>query len=698
MATLAELELKFKSDIAAKSDKDAAALQRVDAQIKKAEASLGSLEKAARAAGQARIAADEKVAAAQAKLNDVTQGDGGKVSVAAVRAAQRGLELAVAKAQAEENAKIAASRSGLEALASAGNRAAKIAAREKSLLAEQRRNLDAASADAKAHFDEQREKAEAAAQESKKAGVEMTNAMTAAAKVAAVAAAAIAAATLAVIAFGFKAATAARNLLILGTALTGNEALGTEFVAIVNQLAREVPLAKDQITELAREMSLLKLGRRDLQAGLTAVAIVTSAIGDAAGGAIKSIIAANAATKLFFLGARDRFGEFTALAGTGLKSADIIAALAKQMKKSLPEVEAALRAGRISLADGVKALEAAARSRFGKTIAAQMLDVNVQIDKAKEALSGLFDGVDLEPVLGALKVFLSVLDTSTVTGRVLKALLNVTFGGLGASLGVVGPIAKVVFQGMIIAALKLYIALKPIFAVIGAVASAIGLVLAKIQEWTGINVALRAGQFIFAAIAATVGLLATAIIIATIPLAILAAAVLAIGYLVYLVVDQMIDTWNALAEFFGSIDWSGLGSALIDGLIEGVTSKASAFIGSITGLADKAAAAFAAVNLIKSPSQRYARMGSFIPEGAAQGVDEKAPELERSVVDMSDSAAAAPQKSGPGASRGAAGGTGPTVNIYINGRKLSGGEARDELRDFLIEELSIVDGAIGAGA
>lgn len=704
--TLAELELKFKSEIAAKTDKDAAALQRVDAQIQRAQASLAGLEKAARSASLARIAADKKVeaqagivagvdqqlAAARARVQELSSS--GTPPAMLVKAKQDAADLAgkldTAKLKLDELKKASEAASG------------KQGASEDAVKARQK-EIDAIKA-ARPELEDLAKQAANAGKEEEKttsSSIEMAAAWAKVSEVALKVAKAVALAALSVVAFAFNAASAARSLRILGAALTGSDALGAEFVAIVNQLSREVPLAKDQITELAREMSLLKLGRRDLQAGLTAVAIVTSALGDAAGGAVKSIIAANAATKRFSLGARDMFGEFTALAGTGLKSSDVIAALAKQMNASVPAVEQALRLGQIKLADGLKALEAVARARFGKTIAAQMLDVNVQLDKAKEALASLFDGVDLEPVLSSLRDFLTILDTSTVTGRTLKALLGTVLGAFGASLQRFGPLAKVVFQGMIIAALKLYIALKPIVGVIGGIASAIGRAVDAVSEFLGVNLALKAGQFIFAAIAATVGLLAAAIFIATIPLLVLGAAIVLVGYLMYEVVNGIIDAWNAAAEFFASIDLAQAGADLIASLVSGIVSNAGAVLAAMGNLATSAVGAFKDKLLMRSPSKVLVSAGKTMSESTAMGVDAGAPALTGAMEDMAGGAASAASKPA-GGTGGANGGGARQVNItmgdvYFSGQKASG-EEKQSLRDWLIEELTIADGAIGAGA
>lgn len=479
--------------------------------------------------------------------------------------------------------------------------------------------------------------------------------------------------------FGLGAAGAAREARILGEALTGSAALGSEFTAIVNQLARQVPLAKDKIAAMAQSLSLLRLGRRDLQAGLTAIAITTSALGDSAGQAVQAIVTASAAARRFSLGTRDIYGELTGLAGTGLKKADVLGALAKQLNMSVPAVEQALLAGRITLAQGMKALEAAAQARFGKTIAAQMLSFDIQVQKAKESLAGMFSGIDIDPALKGLKEFLSVLDTSTVTGRALKTVLTLGLQGTADALGGLAKLGKPVFQGMIIAALQVYLALRPI-----------GRAIADVTGWFGKlgagSAAIWVGKVAVYALAIGFGILALA-----------AGAIVGVVYLVIAAVMALV------AAVGGAWDWltsSGatVATALIDGLVAGITSGAASVIASVTALASSAAAAMKAALGIASPSKLFASYGRFTAEGFAGGVEQETPGAQAAVVGLGDAVPAMPGAGG-GAARG--GGPGTIVyltmgDVYFGGQKAAGDE-KQRLLSWLIEQVTMAINAGGAG-
>lgn len=511
---------------------------------------------------------------------------------------------------------------------------------------------------AKAAEREQKESATRAA----KAAEQQSKAIAAAGLTAATALAAAAVALYATIAalvagylsLAFAAASAARNQRILGDALTGTAAGGKEFSGVVDQLSRQIPLAKDKIRDMARELALAKLGGRDLQATLTAMGIVAAAVGDQGASAIKSIAEQSKAARRFMIGARDIYGEFTSLAGTGLKKADLLGALAAQMKISTREAERALLAGRVSIEQGVLALEAAAKGRFGKTIAAQMLDFDIQLKKAREALDDLFKDVDLAPLLDGMKTFFSILDTSTVTGDALKFVLTTGLRDVVSILSAGGPIAKKFFQGMIIAALRMYIVLKPIY---NDIRDAIGL-----KPGDGLETSAKAAETAMYALAAAAGVAGVAILIALSPLILLVAVVGALGYAIAAALDSILfspakaaiyaigEAWNTLTE----IDYAKLGSDAIDGIVTGITGGAARAMAAIRGLGTSMLQAFRQSIDAHSPSRLFHEVGEIgIAGGVEGGVDAGAPGAHRAIEGLGEARPATPS----GAASGGRGGT-----------------------------------------
>jgi hypothetical protein len=647
--TLEELQIKFKSEIAAATSKDEAALARVDAAVRSSALGL------------------DKLRAAHAKSAEAARAAEGTKGAAAAVARREASAAALASAQKQHSA-LAAGKPELLALAKQKQAVIEQSAAAKRASAEQ---AAAAKALAKAREDASDKAAEGrvAAQHA---------AMLGAAGVAVTLAAAIGAATVATVAFGLSAAGAARDARILADALTGSASLGKEFDTVVTQLASKVPMARGQIADLARELNLMKLGRRDMQAGLTAIAITTSAIGDAAGGVIKGVVQSSAAMKRFTLGARNMWGEYQGLAGSGLSSMDVLSALAKQLGVGVGEVEKRLRLGQVKLKDGLRALEAASQARFGKTIAAQMLSVNTQFTKARENLANMVSGVDLEPALKGLESLLSIFDESTVAGSVLKTLLNEGLNGISKAFGVILPLGKDFFLELAIGAMEMYLALRPIAR--------------QIRDWiepylTAENAAM-AGKVAVYALAATFGVLAVAAGAAA--AAIFLPFVLA-GLAIWGLVKGAQAAWRALGD-------SGQEAAkwVIEGLVNGILGGVPWALEAIGGLGKSMAKKFREVLQIGSPSKLFFRYGYNVPEGAAGGVEAGAPMVQSAVDDM----APVPPGGVGGGARGLLG-AGTVINVNVGDVYFAGQQASEQekggLVEFLKQQLQAGFNAAGAG-
>jgi hypothetical protein len=677
--TLEELQLKYKSEIASVTNKDEAALSRLDAAVRSSQRGLEAMRRTHAAnASAARVAAREQKIAESQLVN--ARPEDQAMRLAAAKRAQVVAARAAAREEASA-AKLGEVASQHKALVSAKPELAALA-QKKRVLAEETAAARRAAKEQESAAKALASTRAAASDEAAKNRMDATRlALTGAAGAAIAFGAAIAGAGVAAAAFGLSAAGAARDARILADALTGSERLGGEFDAVVGQLANKVPMARAQIAGLARELNLMRLGRRDMQAGLTAIAITTSAIGDSAGNVIKGVVQSSAAMRRFSLGARDMWGEYTGLAGSGLKKADVLSALAKQLGVSQGEVEKRLLTGRIKLSDGMKALEAATQARFGKTIAAQMLSVNTQFDKAKEGLAGMLSGVDLDPALRGLEQMLSIFDESTASGAVMKTILQEGIGGVSMALGKLLPLGKEFFLEMAIGAMEIYLALRPVGR--------------QIMSWVGplltAENAGTLGKIAIYGLAVAFGLVAVAALAAA--AAILLPFAIA-GVAIWALVKGLNAAWSWLVN-----DATSAASNLIDSFIAAISAGVDRVGGAMRNLASKASDAFKSALGIASPSRVFAAFGRYTVQGFAAGVDQEAPQAQDAV----DAMAPTPQLPGGVGARLAGGGPSINVsiqNLYLAGQKATEQDARslsDAVMRIVMEQMQAALGQSGAG-
>lgn len=315
------------------------------------------------------------------------------------------------------------------------------------------------------------------------------------------------------------------------------------------------------------------------------------------------------------------------------------------------------------LADDVKA-------RFGGIVTRQMLDLNVQSKKLHESFQALFADLDLEPLLRGVQMVTSLFSQSTASGRALKTILTAVLQPLVNGVAFVAPIVKRFFQGMVIGALALTIAFL------------------KLRNWyvatftdpkarQGIDwmkVALGAGV-------AAAGALAASFIVVGAALAAVAAPFLLVGKLIYDVITvakEMYDYWN-------SIQWSELGTAMAMGIVNGIKGGAQWVVDAVKEMGGAAWDGFKSKLGIASPSKEFAKLGMNIAEGTEQGVRRGTPALTGAVSDMVALPSAGSARSGSG--------TSITVNapITIDG---AGKNAEEIGRDLKRQLESIFEGLV----
>lgn len=246
------------------------------------------------------------------------------------------------------------------------------------------------------------------------------------------------------------------------------------------------------------------------------------------------------------------------------------------------------------------------KARLGATAKAQLLSLDVQVRKARENFAGLFRDLKVEGLLTALKGVTDMFSQSTSTGRALKLLCESVLQPLVDWVGRNGLVMKRFFQGLVIAALVFGLAMLDVRDKLREILPP-GLI-SNIDLSTA---ALYAGEAAGIAIAGAVALVAVQVGLLAAPFVLVAA-----------VVYGAIAAFRDLKKWFEAIDWSTLGSRIIDGLIGGLKSGLSRVKAAIGDLADTVMSGFTYPLQIHSPSRvfySYGREG--ISAGAELGIE-----------------------------------------------------------------------------
>lgn len=385
------------------------------------------------------------------------------------------------------------------------------------------------------------------------------------------------------------------------------EAADSTYKSIIG-ITDRVAISTKRGQELAIELAAAGITSGDaLTRAVESIGQVESVLGQGAGGKIQNIIEKALAGGEFEISAKT-------LKGTGVSTAMI----AEQLGITPKQLEAQIKAGQISAEKGVDALTKAANAKFGALAGKQVLDFGAQMQKLKDNIIGIFADVDTSGFLGALKDVLSVFDSSTSSGAALREMLIGTFNALFKVVEAVAPFVKAFLKGMIIIALQIYIAFKPLIKTIqdafggdntAAVTSFAG-AFSAVGEWLA-----RTLPFVVSYAQTLVGFL--------IPAFKLLWSVISP---VLSVVGALMTAFIALGTTFSTfvVQAFTFGTQIVQGLIDGIKSMASAPVDAIKGIASSALTAFKGVFGIASPSKVMGQMGGHLMTGLEQGVDKNA--------------------------------------------------------------------------
>lgn len=342
-----------------------------------------------------------------------------------------------------------------------------------------------------------------------------------------------------------------------------------------------------------------------------------------------------------------------ALKAAKVSAADMPAALyaAAQAEAALGKGGAAEFIARVQ--DGtlaVGAFAAEAESKFGGVVAARLRGLDAQGKRFEKLWAGLFDGLNIEPVLDAVSVLVGMFDKGNPLAQAFGLAIEKAFGFVEKYALPAAYAVEAFALGFAIQATKIYIAVQP--------------AIAKIAELFGLGDDSRGGRLLsvmvgLGKVAAIVGLVfggtllvvvgafAGMLAFAASVAAGFALAVYGVGAAVVWAVGKSLELFGALGEAISG--WYttlfDMGANLMAGLVAGITGAVTAVVEAVTGAVGKAIAAAKDVLGIASPSKVFAEIGQNTAAGFVEGVDDGTAEAHGSMAALVASKAAAPDPS-----------------------------------------------------
>lgn len=232
---------------------------------------------------------------------------------------------------------------------------------------------------------------------------------------------------------------------------------------VITAVTKRVAISQDKAIEVADSLS--KAGVYSGDALVRAVESVgkAEAARKGAGQVIQGIIERSEKARQAGFG---NMGGFTVnrqeLRSAGIQYKDFLETLSKQTGRSMQDVAGALRVGRVSVAAGLDALNATVDRKLGPLAEKKFYTIGAAMTRVRDTLGRLFDSMDTSVVARALDGFTRFFDDSTVSGLALKAILGSIFDGISAGIDRVMPYVTTVFDFLLNVFLRVRHALKPL--------------------------------------------------------------------------------------------------------------------------------------------------------------------------------------------------------------------------------------------
>lgn len=409
-----------------------------------------------------------------------------------------------------------------------------------------------------------------------------------------------------------EAAEAKQDTLDMLEAMLGSSDAAQRTLVAIRDITKVTSASQEAVQDSAAALSAAGIKNEKLLTdAVKSVAQVESVL-KGKGEKIQAVFEKAAQTGKFEVNAKK-------LAGTGVQIQSLYAEIAKRTGVGVKAVEGQLKAGKVKAEVGIAALNTVISQKFGAVAAKQAKDLGPQLQRFKDNVSRLFEDVDTSPFLDALDRIVSLFDTATPSGQAMHDVLTSAFNGLFKVVSYVEPYVKTFLKGLVIIALQVAIAFKPLMksirAAFGGESQSGPMRLAEIMSIVGlglnklIEIAIKLGPVF--SVAWSVFKIANSVLVG------FAATLFAVPIYIGSLVTAIIAAAAWFAKFGDmAID---AGKNLVSGLIEGIVSAAASLYTTVADVAKGALAKFREVFQEHSPSRAMAGMGVNLAAGLAQG-------------------------------------------------------------------------------
>lgn len=423
--------------------------------------------------------------------------------------------------------------------------------------------------------------------------------------------------------FALAAADAARNgARVRSAAAMGSTAGIKDIEGTMRRLRDQTALSKQEAQGLAIE--LYRAGDRGKQLEDTALTIERfGQLGEDAKSSVKGLY--------------DELRKPVPAVGGGIANSMAITADMLPRDVFLELAQKLGQEGRAKLGQGFMADKGQIRAalaqigeqKFAGPAEAQMRSLEKLSERLHENLQGLFGGLKVGLLLGALQKLVNLFDETSESGKAIKGVLDAISQPIADFVESALPYLEAFLEGLVAGALVLAIVAVEVK---NALSKMIPSSLTKNIDW--LNVAFYAGIGLVVTFAAAMALLAVVLIAIATPFLVLLGLVVAVVIGFVMALDYIVGWFDEVSEAFDGMDWGDIATAIIGGIAGGLADGASAIYEAMTKLGKGAYAAFKGAIKSASPSWLFRLAGRTIPQGAALGVDDEADKVSDAVSAM----------------------------------------------------------------